>query len=656
MKTTIACMVALAGLASAAQGQVRMSQIFGAGGGAGGTFGCPIYSHDYVELFNAGTTAVDISGWRIQYASSTGNFSSSSNRITLPAGATIQPKGYYLVQLGSQAPSTVGGCVYLPVPADYIAPGTAAGGSTTNINASATAGKLALLDATAALLTTGNAATCASTGPGVIDYVGYGTGIEGTTTASCFEGSTGPVISLGNAFAAFRLLDGCRDNNNNSGDFTRATPNPRNAASPINDCTGIVDCDNNGVNDVTQINAAGGVGGIGGTLDCNDNGQLDACEINTGGGVNGFGGTLDCDVNGALDTCQIEANATLDCNGNNTLDSCEISNNPGLDACNNNGLIDSCEVPGTGQDCNNNNVIDCWDLKTGVLTDVDANGTADACEGAIVVEAAINATVQGAGVRQATNGNNFFNVQGTGSLTNASYGALRWANADLGNTNPARVYLYMQQSNAGFTNGGGTSDIEVAFSDNDALDISVPVSPATNPTSFNNFATDHATRLAISTYDFVPGLNPGVFGDAAGSGTAEAYKLFDSAGGNTAGGDAVAAEIASGAGNLTLVLNPVNAAVAATYAGNSNNRYRGPSLVIFPGGPAGCDTIDFNNNGVFPEDQDVIDFFDVLAGGTPGTCDPTLGCQDIDFNNNGVFPEDQDVIDFFNVLAGGTCP
>jgi hypothetical protein len=31
-------------------------------------------------------------------------------------------------------------------------------------------------------------------------------------------------------------------------------------------------------------------------------------------------------------------------------------------------------------------------------------------------------------------------------------------------------------------------------------------------------------------------------------------------------------------------------------------------------------------------------------------------CNSIDFNNNGVFPEEQDVIDFFNVLAGGTCP
>ena len=63
-----------------------------------------------------------------------------------------------------------------------------------------------------------------------------------------------------------------------------------------------------------------------------------------------------------------------------------------------------------------------------------------------------------------------------------------------------------------------------------------------------------------------------------------------------------------------------------------------------------CDDIDFNNNEVFPEDQDVIDFFNVLSG---SDC---AECNDIDFNNNCVFPEDQDVVDFFNVLAGGSCP
>jgi hypothetical protein len=62
-----------------------------------------------------------------------------------------------------------------------------------------------------------------------------------------------------------------------------------------------------------------------------------------------------------------------------------------------------------------------------------------------------------------------------------------------------------------------------------------------------------------------------------------------------------------------------------------------------------CD-LDFNNNCVFPEDQDVVDFFNVLAGADCGSCDS------IDFNRDQVFPDDQDVIDFFNVLAGAPCP
>jgi hypothetical protein len=74
--------------------------------------------------------------------------------------------------------------------------------------------------------------------------------------------------------------------------------------------------------------------------------------------------------------------------------------------------------------------------------------------------------------------------------------------------------------------------------------------------------------------------------------------------------------------------------------------------VCFPGGAVVCDSVDFNGNGVFPEDQDIIDFFDVLAG---APC-PTGTCNDVDFNNNQVFPEDQDIIDFLNTLAGADCP
>ncbi len=64
-----------------------------------------------------------------------------------------------------------------------------------------------------------------------------------------------------------------------------------------------------------------------------------------------------------------------------------------------------------------------------------------------------------------------------------------------------------------------------------------------------------------------------------------------------------------------------------------------------------CDTIDFNNDTLFPADDDLVDFLSVLAG---GNCS-TGTCNDIDFNNDGLFPSDDDLIAFLRVLAGGNC-
>ncbi len=67
----------------------------------------------------------------------------------------------------------------------------------------------------------------------------------------------------------------------------------------------------------------------------------------------------------------------------------------------------------------------------------------------------------------------------------------------------------------------------------------------------------------------------------------------------------------------------------------------------------GCDSIDFNNDGLFPSDDDLVSFLTVLAG---GSCGATLGdCNDIDFNNDGLFPSDDDLIAYLRVLAGGNC-
>jgi hypothetical protein len=71
----------------------------------------------------------------------------------------------------------------------------------------------------------------------------------------------------------------------------------------------------------------------------------------------------------------------------------------------------------------------------------------------------------------------------------------------------------------------------------------------------------------------------------------------------------------------------------------------------FETGPS-CDSLDFNQDGLFPDDNDLVDFLSVLAGG-PCSNDPN--CNDIDFNNDELFPDDSDLIAFLRVLAGGEC-
>jgi hypothetical protein len=64
-----------------------------------------------------------------------------------------------------------------------------------------------------------------------------------------------------------------------------------------------------------------------------------------------------------------------------------------------------------------------------------------------------------------------------------------------------------------------------------------------------------------------------------------------------------------------------------------------------------CGTIDFNGDGLFPSDQDLVDYLVVLAG---GACS-TQACDELDFNRDGLFPDDADLIAFLRVLAGGSC-
>jgi hypothetical protein len=64
-----------------------------------------------------------------------------------------------------------------------------------------------------------------------------------------------------------------------------------------------------------------------------------------------------------------------------------------------------------------------------------------------------------------------------------------------------------------------------------------------------------------------------------------------------------------------------------------------------------CGSIDFNQDGLFPDDSDLVDFLSILAGGACGT----PSCDTIDFNRDGLFPDEADIVDFLRVLAGGNC-
>jgi hypothetical protein len=116
-----------------------------------------------------------------------------------------------------------------------------------------------------------------------------------------------------------------------------------------------------------------------------------------------------------------------------------------------------------------------------------------------------------------------------------------------------------------------------------------------------------------------------------------------------------ALDVDQASGELVLFADPTSTKVytvnkatgAATIVGSLPFGTSGAASVPV----AGCDSIDFNGDSIFPDNQDIVDFVDVFGG---GVC-PTGACNDIDFNNDGVFPDNQDLIDFIAVFGGAAC-
>ncbi|MGE6836685.1 endonuclease/exonuclease/phosphatase family protein [Streptomyces niveus] len=173
-----------------------ISEVFGGGGNSGATL-----TNDFIELGNAGDGPFDLTGWSVQYLS--GSPSPTSKWQVTEIKGAIPAGGSYLVEEAKGS----GGDTALPTP-------DAAG----TIAMSASSGTVALVRSTTPL-TCVTAADCAAD-TNIKDLVGFGTATVRENT---------PATGTDNTHSVARDA-ALTDTDNNSADFSGATPSPRNSA------------------------------------------------------------------------------------------------------------------------------------------------------------------------------------------------------------------------------------------------------------------------------------------------------------------------------------------------------------------------------------------------------------------------------------------
>ncbi len=191
---------------------LRISQVYGGGGGTNAPF-----THDFIEIFNSGSSPVSLVGMSVQYASSSGNgnFGASEGKISVLPDVVLGAGQYFLIQAGSGSAGDP-----LPTP-DLI--------DATPIAMGATSGKVALVNSQVSLGCNGSSTPCTPEQMAlIVDLVGYG-------DANFFEGLDATPI-LSSITAAIRQEGGCTDTDDNAADFEALAPPPRNSLSSTNSC------------------------------------------------------------------------------------------------------------------------------------------------------------------------------------------------------------------------------------------------------------------------------------------------------------------------------------------------------------------------------------------------------------------------------------
>lgn len=132
---------------------VVISKIFGGGSQNDDA----LYKYDFIELYNPTDTAINLSGWSVQYAVSSAKSDANTWQVT-PLTGTISARGYYLIQEAASKASLKG--------SDLPAPD-----ATGNIDMDNKDGKVALISDSTALIAVNPAHPAA---PSLVDFVGYG--------------------------------------------------------------------------------------------------------------------------------------------------------------------------------------------------------------------------------------------------------------------------------------------------------------------------------------------------------------------------------------------------------------------------------------------------------------------------------------------------
>jgi uncharacterized protein len=195
-KSAIILLAAIAFPFGLASGEVVINEIYGGGGKSSAPF-----NQDFVELFNNGTDAVDISGFQLEYANPTRSFRTIA---TIPASTILGAGEFYVI-------GGVRGAIGAALPhVDFR----------TSANLNATAGKVELLDSSSSLA----------------DLVDYGTaanqhdGRQHRIASARLE--IAGMLSPSNTMSVQRIPNGI-DTNNNNLDFRAQIPTPDAINAPV---------------------------------------------------------------------------------------------------------------------------------------------------------------------------------------------------------------------------------------------------------------------------------------------------------------------------------------------------------------------------------------------------------------------------------------